>query len=465
MSLEVFWDKLDREVALMAQELLNSRFRSAPKPDIIGDLVCTHLDFGSQPPEIEIVDVTDPFPEFYLPDPQHTLSIRRNDVIVDSTTTTPNMDNNYEAHHYHSYNYENVDTSHEQYQHQAQTSLPLHDNGLAVYTVLPTSGHHSPHNNGQHKSVTATTNNTGWPLPTSGDNSFHDEMNGPLMNTESTGYHLLNQNEPSTAMPYTAYEQHLIAEELPNQLEATVSDALMEQNHEEDRIQHTLPDTYHTSPITAVHSSPLYTAHNEGLYSNGSYVNTPTTIVAGSSSGMVVGPEKRDSDVQVQVKIAYEGNLQLTIATELRLNFPSMAFLSLPIELTVTSFSFSGTAVIAYLHDRVNFCFMEPDEPGQSLIKDLRVESQIGDARKHVLKNVGKVEKFVVDLLRQIIDQDLVFPCYSSVDLVGPETNEGEGEEDEDEDVDDEDEDEDEDEGMPMEMLGHIQIFYYMDIM
>jgi hypothetical protein len=42
-----------------------------------------------------------------------------------------------------------------------------------------------------------------------------------------------------------------------------------------------------------------------------------------------------------------------------------------------------GTAIIAYLHDRVNFCFLEPEEKGQSLIKDLRVESQIGDARRH----------------------------------------------------------------------------------
>jgi hypothetical protein len=40
-----------------------------------------------------------------------------------------------------------------------------------------------------------------------------------------------------------------------------------------------------------------------------------------------------------------------------------------------------------------------------------------------VLKNVGKVERFVVDLLRRIVDEDLVFPCYSSVDLIksGPD--------------------------------------------
>ncbi|KAI8054268.1 hypothetical protein BDF22DRAFT_643382 [Syncephalis plumigaleata] len=291
MSLEVFWDKLDREVALMAQELLNSRFRSAPKPDVIGDLVCTHLDFGSQSPEIEIVDVTDPFPEFYLPDPH---------ILAGSVHSTPTVDEEEP----HIYGYDPDQDDHQLY---------------------PTT-------------------------------SYNEEV------TDTTHSHQHNSNHG---------------------------------NNDYRKVNHI--------------------NRNPSLESNNSNGNSNSKVAT------MLGPEKRDTDVQLQVRVSYEGNLQLTIATELRLNFPSMSFLSLPIELTVTSFSFSGTAVIAYLHDRVNFCFLEPEEKGQSLIKDLRVESQIGDARKHVLKNVGKVERFVVDLLRQIVDQDLVFPCYSSVDLVGPE--------------------------------------------
>ncbi|RKP07883.1 hypothetical protein THASP1DRAFT_9378, partial [Thamnocephalis sphaerospora] len=265
MSLEIFWDKLDREVALMAQELLNSRFRSAPRPDFIGELTCTHLDFGTRPPDVEILDLSDPFSEFYLPDP-----------------------------------------------------------GAAA------EPHHAPQTAEQRSSSYSSTQPPA---------------------TDRSGRH-------------------------------------------------------------RTHRHGRQTAH---------------------------GPERRDTDMQLQVRIHYEGDLKLKLATDLRLNFPAAAFLSLPIELTVTSFSFSGTAVIAYLSDRVNFCFLEPDEPDGSLVQDIRVESQIGDARKHgkfsasnangcsvkltivgqpVLKNVGKVERFVVDLLRHIIDEDMVFPCYSSVDLI-----------------------------------------------
>ncbi|POG74373.1 hypothetical protein GLOIN_2v1576559, partial [Rhizophagus irregularis DAOM 181602=DAOM 197198] len=38
------------------------------KPSFIGDIEISEFDFGTVPPSIEIIDVTDPFPEFYLPD-------------------------------------------------------------------------------------------------------------------------------------------------------------------------------------------------------------------------------------------------------------------------------------------------------------------------------------------------------------------------------------------------------------
>ncbi|KAJ1959078.1 Mitochondrial distribution and morphology protein 12, partial [Dispira parvispora] len=65
MSFELFWDKLDSTVARTVQEKLNKRFKTMTKPDIIGDLEIADLDFGSVAPQVEILDITDPFPEFY----------------------------------------------------------------------------------------------------------------------------------------------------------------------------------------------------------------------------------------------------------------------------------------------------------------------------------------------------------------------------------------------------------------
>ncbi|CAG8792248.1 20951_t:CDS:2, partial [Racocetra persica] len=66
---------------------------------------------------------------------------------------------------------------------------------------------------------------------------------------------------------------------------------------------------------------------------------------------------------------------------------------------------------------RVNFCFLAPKDPEESLLKDVQIESEIGDEEKQVLKNVGKLERFIVDQIRKLIDDDLVFPSYYSIEL------------------------------------------------
>ncbi|CAJ0640052.1 13298_t:CDS:2 [Entrophospora sp. SA101] len=107
----------------------------------------------------------------------------------------------------------------------------------------------------------------------------------------------------------------------------------------------------------------------------------------------------------------------MTITTELFMNYPSMRFMSLPIRLNVTGFEFSATAVVAFFKNRVNFCFLESKNPEESPLKDVHIESEIGDKEKQVLKNVGKLEKFIVNQLRKLIEEDFVFPSYHSIDL------------------------------------------------
>src|SRR6266542_6911922 len=69
MSFDIFCDKLDRQVAQKVQDLINEHFRNTNnKPSFIGNIEISEFDFGTLPPSIEIIDVTDPFPEFYLPD-------------------------------------------------------------------------------------------------------------------------------------------------------------------------------------------------------------------------------------------------------------------------------------------------------------------------------------------------------------------------------------------------------------
>ncbi|CAG8510164.1 11722_t:CDS:2 [Ambispora leptoticha] len=232
MSFDIFWEKLDQQVAQNVQDLLNSHFRNTNnKPSFIGDIEISEFDFGTMPPVIEIIDMTEPFPEFYLPD---------------------------------------------------------------------------------------------------------DEVE----------------------------EARSEADLLGNEEAEQQSDELYNRTEEEEDIV-----------------------------------------------------LKKDTDAQVHISFSYQGNMRMTVSTELRMNYPSMMFMSLPIRLTVTGFNFSGTGIIAYLRRRVNFCFLEPKDPNESLLKEVHIESEVGDKEKQVLKNVGKIERFIVDQLRKVIDEDFVFPSYYSVDL------------------------------------------------
>ena len=57
----------------------------------------------------------------------------------------------------------------------------------------------------------------------------------------------------------------------------------------------------------------------------------------------------------------------------------------------------------------------EEDEEGLGgLLREIRVESEIGrqEDGKQVLKNVGKVEKFVLEQVRRIFEDEFVWPSF-----------------------------------------------------
>ncbi|GAA5989012.1 hypothetical protein JCM11641_001114 [Rhodosporidiobolus odoratus] len=132
--------------------------------------------------------------------------------------------------------------------------------------------------------------------------------------------------------------------------------------------------------------------------------------------------------LQAHLKLTYSGNLALGISTSLLINYPSPGFMSLPLSLTLTSLAFEGTLVVAYEggRRRVHLSLLDPgpaegggetklppgvkETPGLRLLRSAVVESEVGNADRHVLRNVGKVEKFVLEVARKTIENELVFP-------------------------------------------------------
>ncbi|OAA62194.1 mitochondrial inheritance component mdm12 [Cordyceps fumosorosea ARSEF 2679] len=170
--------------------------------------------------------------------------------------------------------------------------------------------------------------------------------------------------------------------------------------------------------------------------------------------------EPRVEDVQAVFRIRYAGDVRLNLTAEILLDYPMPSFVGIPLKLNITGLSFDGVGVLAHIRKRVHFCFLSPDDaltavggpedggggsrPGSmrsgaaaemeaeggagrggggggggstrfgGLLQEIRVESEIGgrEGGKQSLKNVGKVEKFVLEQVRRIFEEEFVYPSF-----------------------------------------------------
>ena len=129
--------------------------------------------------------------------------------------------------------------------------------------------------------------------------------------------------------------------------------------------------------------------------------------------------------LQLHLRLTHESDLHITLLTSLQVNYPSPLFMSLPLKLSITGLTLTGDIVLAYSGEkhRIHICVVdEPDEAGgagatlgQRLLPNLQIESEIGHADAHVLRNVGKVERFIADVVRKTLVDELVFPNFHTI--------------------------------------------------
>jgi mitochondrial distribution and morphology protein 12 len=168
--------------------------------------------------------------------------------------------------------------------------------------------------------------------------------------------------------------------------------------------------------------------------------------------------EPRIEDMQAVFRIKYAGDIKLMLTAEILLDYPMPSFVGIPVKLNITGLSFDGVGVVANIRKRVHFCFLSPEDAvaavgaddddefddddeedgdeedgnaevgadGQKqkqrrpkgrmggLLQEIRVESEIGlrEGSKQSLKNVGKVERFVLEQVRRIFEEEFVYPSF-----------------------------------------------------
>ncbi|KAI9635523.1 putative mitochondrion organization and biogenesis-related protein [Dioszegia hungarica] len=173
----------------------------------------------------------------------------------------------------------------------------------------------------------------------------------------------------------------------------------------------------------------------------------PDSLPPSPPARMPGGPRPTSADsassgvpsLQLHVHIAHASDITLTLLTSLQVNYPSSLFMSLPLKLCVTGLTIDADLVLAYANSggndgpagrkrsggekgKVHICITDEDPSsavpvGQRIIPNVQIESEIGDGDVHVLRNVGKVERFIVEALRKTVVDELVFPNFHTVVL------------------------------------------------
>ncbi|KAH0583480.1 hypothetical protein H2248_009108 [Termitomyces sp. 'cryptogamus'] len=368
MSIDLEWGKLDASLASYLVDVLNRQLTNAERPSFIGPVEVTSLEFGSTAPDVELVDLRDIYRDFLEDEDEDDFD--RGPVKL---TEGAEDEEGFE------WVPRRVGTREEglAYRH-----LPPHVRyGSASMYAFPTP-----------VTTAADPWNTSMSVPNLGDHIL-SWPNGPM------------HRSPSPATPFRA------------------------------------------PSVNEEHSANL---HHSSFGASSDPLRTTTE--------QVQPPQAQHPNLQVHLHVNWHSDLRITLTTSLLINYPSPMFMSLPIKLSITGLVFNGELAVAYEGERrrVHICILDdldpygpagarpkrgsvsstppdldddspaasirPSKPlpvGQRLLPSIYIESEIGQADKHVLKNVTRVERFIQDVIRKTVEEELVFPNFHTLVMGG----------------------------------------------
>merc|ERR1711939_829343 len=359
MSIDLDWFQLDQELCARALAGINNVLQSTEKPAFLGEVEATSFTFGSVAPQLEIVEIREVYEEF----------LNLDDDDDDENDGFNGM---------HPYARGAMFTGEE----DRETNDGDSDvTGKNLFPLSPTPSFGAfPQR----------------PLGTTSLYSSQHQHAGLWMSS----YHQHNRKN-SVASSSTANLQSLAAG--PSGMAAANGGA--------------------GAATAAGYLFPRVSGHHD-LASSDRRSNTSSSAYLGarrdiSPSGPPPDPSA-DLDVQLHLRVKYHGNLSIAFRTAIRVNYPSFAFMSLPLALRLSALAFEGTLVVAYEGDkkRLHVSVLDEDRDrvaaGHRLLRNVTVESEVGQADKLVLKDVEKVEQFVLDAARKALLDEIAWPNFQS---------------------------------------------------
>jgi distribution and morphology protein 12 len=448
MSIDLDWLKLDTSLADHVVDLLNRQLEAVERPSFIGPVHVASLDFGSNAPDVELVDMKDIYRDFLEDDDDDEdrgpvkvteggIGIdeddgfewvsRRAGVMRDSMSSpTPGL-HHLPPHVRHS----GFSTSSDYFSSPMMPNLDAwNSGGFSVYGThtgrdVPTYTSPSP------ATPFVTTPNLS-PGHLSKQNKSID-VDDPFISS-STPPPPQREKPPPNPHPNLQLHLHInwhsnlrislqtsllinypspMFMSLPIRLSVTGlvfnGEVVVAYQGERKRIHICILDDLDPyGPLGGQRMSGLDTDLNSSLNSSGD-AEVHETMKTGS------GPTTLELDDSIIMGAAGLGLGSLNTLGV------GNATLSIPNGLD-TRPSSTGLATSAPTNKPFGYnptTHTRPSKPvlpvGQRLLPSIYIESEIGQTDKHVLKNVTRVERFIQDVVRKTLEEELVFPNYHTI--------------------------------------------------
>ncbi|OAA62060.1 1-phosphatidylinositol-3-phosphate 5-kinase [Niveomyces insectorum RCEF 264] len=436
MSIDLNWETLTtgpdgEELAHRIRDFIHSKFQTVPLPRFIKSVTVHDFEFGTVPPELALKDITDPLPDFYE---------ENEDVEDDEDEEGADEEGDGDDDLYHNETGgDGYGNNVPQRRRDGAAGRHRHDlSGSSFKTVTNANVAAAA----AAAAAAASTPTSGVPGGTSNLlHHFHSHLTPGWSGTHTPLAAVAGAHRGPGGGDY-AYRGAGGSNSRPPTRDATTAALLAGSAVEEDDDDGGGGDMERTLLLGQAAGD----GHGDG--------DGGGPFFAAASSGRPrPRREPRAEDLQAVFRIRYAGDIKLLLTADILLDYPMPSFVGIPVRLSITGLTFDGVGVLAYIRRRVHFCFLSPEDAlaavgdeeeeeeeeeamgiadgahGRGaaaataprprtklggLLQEVRVESEIGQRAggKQSLKNVGKVERFVLEQVRRIFEEEFVYPSF-----------------------------------------------------
>ena len=425
MSVDISWDTITKgpdgaELEARIKDFIHDKFQQVQLPRFIKSVQVHSFAFGSACPEVEIKDVSDPLSDFYEDDESSDDLHAEGEEAQSQAATQPALGDHPSLASQIRSPFSPTVTSSSSVAQELQSRF---ERGLAARTF----------DNDPFTEPLPRSSTPGIPGGTSNFSYFHHLPIGGLSGTH-TPLAAVASGTPFSPMGW----HHDFPHSLPPRLgpsQQVLRDPASHMNRP------STANTLVTSPDPDPTSNPSSPERRPYEYQTVETVSDdPTSDLHSESPPPLRLHQSQPSDLQVVARVQYSGDVRMTLTAEILLDYPMPSFVGIPLKLSITGITFDGVAILAYIRRRMHLCFLDQEDAetlvGDSvtaeqrkeaatgkdklsstmngLIKEIHIESEIGrqENGKQGLKNVGKVEKFVLEQIRRIFEEEFVFPSF-----------------------------------------------------